>query len=106
MKGRDRERIGAAAFGLLAKCLTGFGSTLDPEFSRHLPGQGSDKGPALGLRFEAKIACGGRLQAPQRIVGHNRPIARWFQAHFQRGDTVRALVLDAHHILLLSRPTT
>ncbi len=41
-----------------------------------------------------------------RIVGHNRPIARWFQAHFQKGDTVRAVVLDAHHILLLSKPTT
>jgi hypothetical protein len=39
-----------------------------------------------------------------RIVGLNRPIARWFRTHFQKGDTVGALVLDAHRILLLSKP--
>lgn len=38
-----------------------------------------------------------------RIIGRNRLIARWFQAHFQKGDTVNAVVLDAQHVLLLSK---
>ena len=37
-----------------------------------------------------------------RLVGRNRQIAAWFQAQFQRGDTVQARVLDPHRILLLS----
>jgi hypothetical protein len=38
-----------------------------------------------------------------RIVGRNRLIARWFQAHFDKGDMVGAVVLDANRILLLSK---
>jgi hypothetical protein len=38
-----------------------------------------------------------------RIVGRNKLIARWFQAHFEMGDTVKALVLDLQHVILLSK---
>ncbi|WP_205408949.1 GIY-YIG nuclease family protein [Acidiphilium sp. JA12-A1] len=37
-----------------------------------------------------------------RIVGRNRAIARWFQSRFQRGDVVKAQVLNPHCILLFS----
>lgn len=42
------------------------------------------------------------LNGSVRIIGRNRSIARWFQAHFQKGDTVSAQVLDEHHVRLLS----
>jgi hypothetical protein len=38
-----------------------------------------------------------------RIVGRNRLIAQWFQKHFSRGDTVQALILNRHRILVLSK---
>lgn len=41
-----------------------------------------------------------------RIVGRNREFARWFQRHFAKGDAVQALVLDAHRIRLLPKPTS
>jgi hypothetical protein len=40
-------------------------------------------------------------QTPDGIC--NRLIANWFQHHFQKGDSVNALVLDAHRVMLLSK---
>lgn len=36
-----------------------------------------------------------------RIVGRNREIARWFQEHYEEGDTVEGRVLDARTIELV-----
>jgi hypothetical protein len=38
-----------------------------------------------------------------RVVGRNQMIKRWFQSHFDKGDTVEARVLDRHRIVLLSK---
>jgi hypothetical protein len=35
-----------------------------------------------------------------RIIGNNRRIAEWVQAHFQRGDVVQGAVLRSGNILL------
>ncbi|MBZ9884322.1 GIY-YIG nuclease family protein [Mesorhizobium sp. CA10] len=37
-----------------------------------------------------------------RVVGGNQQIARWFQEHFQEGDTVQGRIVDPHTILLLT----
>lgn len=42
------------------------------------------------------------LNGSVRVVGRNQAIAGWFQAHFRKGDTVEAHVLDSHRILLCS----
>jgi hypothetical protein len=39
-----------------------------------------------------------------RIVGRNPAIPRWFQNRFRKGDVVKALVMNSHRVLLLSRP--
>ena len=59
-------------------------------------GDGTD--PVIS-RIDRRANTGGSV----RIVGRNREFARWFQRHFSKGETVQALVLDAHHIRLLPK---
>jgi hypothetical protein len=40
-----------------------------------------------------------------RVIGRNRQIAEWLQAHFQQGDVVNARVLDPNRIMLLAPPS-
>lgn len=79
------------------------------EASAHLGGDGEpievifeDGAEPVLSRIDRRANPSGSV----RIVGRNRPIARWFQAHFQKGDTVGVLVLDAHRVLLLSKPNS
>ncbi len=77
------------------------------EASAHLGGDGDPIEVAFDDGAEPVLSRIDRRANPSgsvRIVGRNRPIARWFQRHFQKGDTVGALVLDAHRVLLLSKP--
>ncbi|TDR85293.1 GIY-YIG nuclease family protein [Enterovirga rhinocerotis] len=39
-----------------------------------------------------------------RVVGRNSTIAHWFQAHFRKGESVEARIVDANRILLMARP--
>ncbi len=62
-------------------------------------GDGTD--PVIS-RIDRRANPGGYV----RIVGRNRDFARWFQRHFSKGETVQALVLDAHRIRLLPKPAS
>ncbi|WP_051622465.1 GIY-YIG nuclease family protein [Acidocella facilis] len=59
-------------------------------------GDGTD--PVIS-RIDRRANPGGYV----RILGRNRDFARWFQRHFSKGETVQALVLDAHRIRLLPK---
>jgi len=77
------------------------------EASAHLGGDGDPIEVAFDDGAEPVLSRIDRRANPSgsvRVVGRNRLIARWFQAHFHKGDTVAALVLDAHRVLLLSKP--
>jgi hypothetical protein len=78
------------------------------EASAHLGGDGDPIEVVFDDGTEPVLSRIDRRANPSgsvRIVGRNRAIARWFQAHFQKSDIVRARVLDAHRILLLSKST-
>jgi hypothetical protein len=77
------------------------------EASRYLGDDGdrieinfSDGSEAVFSRIDRKANKSGSV----RVVGRNRLIARWFQAHFEKGDVVEARVVDRNHILLLAKP--
>ncbi|CAO4153198.1 GIY-YIG nuclease family protein [Methylorubrum thiocyanatum] len=78
-----------------------------PEASRHL---GAD-GEYVQVLFEdgtepvlSKINRSANANGSVRVIGQNRRIAQWFQAHFRLGNSCEARVLDRNRILLLRTP--
>lgn len=66
-----------------------------------------DDGEPIKIIFEdgsepvlSQINRNANTNGSVRVVGRNQAIARWFQAHFRKGDTVDGHVLDSHSILL------
>lgn len=75
------------------------------EASEHLGGDGDpievtfdDGAEPVFSRIDRRANRSGSV----RIVGGNGRIAKWFQAHFRKGDSVEAVVIDAHRVLLRS----
>ncbi|OOO17915.1 GIY-YIG nuclease family protein [Agrobacterium pusense] len=65
-------------------------------------------GEAIQVKFSdgnptvvSKINRSANRTGAVRVVGQNSNVARWFQAHFDEGDVVEGVVLDAHTIELV-----